>query len=204
MSATSSTPFSAGSAPATSSGRCLSAGRPPLQPLENPFQRPGTHVTVTLPGQRVRRIVLALPVEKGDGRMCSDSLAEIGRPPVHLRDGTAFAAPAFSESPWLVNRARRAADATGAREPLPHRHPERWRLTEREGGQHLRQPQMTRLPLPRGSDAGRTLRAPGRGTRRPMPPQWLDSTPANAPNCPASPDSSPFGSRRTQCPSTPP
>ncbi|MGA5578376.1 hypothetical protein ACPCK9_26575 [Streptomyces koyangensis] len=76
--------------------------------LESPFQRPGTQVTVIWPEQRVRRVVLALPVEKGDGRKYGHSLAEIGRLPAHLRDGTVFAAPTFSESPWLVNHATRA------------------------------------------------------------------------------------------------
>ncbi|MFH9612888.1 hypothetical protein ACH4MM_03810 [Streptomyces pratensis] len=60
------------------------------------------------PEQRVRRVVLALPVEKGDGRKYGHSLAEIERLPAHLRDGTVFAAPTFSDSPWLVNHATRA------------------------------------------------------------------------------------------------
>ncbi|MDD9383108.1 alpha/beta hydrolase-fold protein [Streptomyces sp. ZAF1911] len=76
--------------------------------LESPFQQPGTQVTVILPEQRVRRIVLALPVEKGDGKKYGRSLDEIGRLPADLRDATAFAAPTFSESPWLVNHATRA------------------------------------------------------------------------------------------------
>lgn len=76
--------------------------------LESPFQRSGTQVTVIWPEQRVRRVVLALPVEKGDGRKYGHSLAEIGRLPAHLREGTVFAAPTFSESPWLVNHAFRA------------------------------------------------------------------------------------------------
>ncbi|MFD7137226.1 hypothetical protein [Streptomyces sp. NPDC059894] len=76
--------------------------------LDSPFQRPGTQVTVIWPEQRVRRVVLALPVEKSDGRKYGHSLAEIGRLPAHLRDGTVFAAPTFSESPWLVNHATRA------------------------------------------------------------------------------------------------
>ena len=75
--------------------------------LESPFQGPGTQVTLILPDQRVRRVVLALPVEKGDGNKYGHSLAEIGRLPAHLRDGTAFAAPTFSQSPWLVNHATR-------------------------------------------------------------------------------------------------
>lgn len=76
--------------------------------LESPFQQPGTQVTVILPEQRVRRIVLALPVEKSDGNKYGYSLDEIGRLPADLRDATAFAAPTFSESPWLVNHATRA------------------------------------------------------------------------------------------------
>ncbi|GHH26022.1 hypothetical protein [Streptomyces rubradiris] len=76
--------------------------------LESPFQRPGTQITVLWPEQRVRRIVLALPVEKGNGRKYGHSLAEIGRLPAHLREGTVFAAPTFSQSPWLVNHATRA------------------------------------------------------------------------------------------------
>ncbi|MFF5491525.1 hypothetical protein [Streptomyces virginiae] len=77
-------------------------------PLESPFQGPGTQVTVVLPEQRVRRVVLALPVETGEGHKYGHSLAVIGRLPAHLRDGTAFAAPTFSDSPWLVNHATRA------------------------------------------------------------------------------------------------
>jgi Putative esterase len=77
-------------------------------PLESPFQRPGTQVTVILPEQQVRRVVFALPVEKDDGRKYGQSLAEIGRLPAHMREGTVFAAPTFSESPWLVNHAIRA------------------------------------------------------------------------------------------------
>ncbi|WP_162889962.1 hypothetical protein [Streptomyces olivoreticuli] len=77
-------------------------------PLESPFQRPGTQVTVIWPEQPVRRIVLALPVEKDDGRKYGHSLDEIARLPADLREGTAFAAPTFSESPWLVNHATRA------------------------------------------------------------------------------------------------
>ncbi|WP_406149328.1 hypothetical protein [Streptomyces anulatus] len=76
-------------------------------PLESSFQRPGTHVALILPEQRVRRVVLALPVEKGAGRKYGHSLVEIGRLPAHLRDGTVFAAPTFSESPWVVNHAFR-------------------------------------------------------------------------------------------------
>ncbi|MFF8732322.1 alpha/beta hydrolase-fold protein [Streptomyces sp. NPDC015171] len=76
--------------------------------LDSPFQQPGTQVTVIWPEQRVRRVVLALPVENGDGRKYGHSLAEIGRLPAHLREGTVFAAPTFSESPWLVNHATRA------------------------------------------------------------------------------------------------
>ncbi|MEU9371659.1 hypothetical protein AB0D71_44990 [Streptomyces avermitilis] len=74
----------------------------------SPFQRPGTQVTVILPEQRVRRIVLALPVEKDDGQKYGHSLAEIGRLPEDLREGTVFVAPTFSASPWLVNHANRA------------------------------------------------------------------------------------------------
>ncbi|MEV4502591.1 hypothetical protein [Streptomyces klenkii] len=59
------------------------------------------------PKQPVRRIVLALPVETGDGRKYGHSLDEIARLPADLRDGAAFAAPTFSESPWLVNHATR-------------------------------------------------------------------------------------------------
>ncbi|MFI0711271.1 hypothetical protein ACH4SK_11550 [Streptomyces inhibens] len=77
-------------------------------PLESPFQRPGTHVTMILPEQPVQRIVLALPVEKADGQKYGHSLDGIARLPAHLREGTAFAAPTFSESPWLVNHATRA------------------------------------------------------------------------------------------------
>ncbi|MFE4832228.1 hypothetical protein [Streptomyces sp. NPDC056672] len=77
-------------------------------PLESPFQKSGTQVTLIWPEQRVRRIVLALPVERGDGRKYGHSLAEIGRLPAHLREGTVFAAPTFSQSPWLVNHATRA------------------------------------------------------------------------------------------------
>ncbi|GAA2561536.1 hypothetical protein ACPCK9_31980 [Streptomyces koyangensis] len=76
--------------------------------LESPFQGPGTQATLIWPEQRVRRVVLALPVEKGDGRKYGHSLTEIGRLPAHLRVGTLFAAPTFSESPWLVNHATRA------------------------------------------------------------------------------------------------
>jgi dienelactone hydrolase len=76
--------------------------------LDSPFQQPGTQVTVLLPEQPVRRIVLALPVEKGDGTKYGRSLAEIARLPAQLRDATAFAAPTFSESPWLVNHVTRA------------------------------------------------------------------------------------------------
>jgi len=76
--------------------------------LESPFQKPGTQVTVIWPEQPVRRVVLALPVEKGDGRKYGHSLTEISRLPADLRDGTVFAAPTFSESPWLVNHATRA------------------------------------------------------------------------------------------------
>ncbi|WP_217222387.1 DUF2332 family protein [Streptomyces anulatus] len=47
-------------------------------PLESPFERPGTHITLILPEQRVRRVVLTLPVEKGDGRKYGHGLAEIG------------------------------------------------------------------------------------------------------------------------------
>ncbi|MFD3909970.1 alpha/beta hydrolase-fold protein [Streptomyces sp. NPDC058603] len=61
-----------------------------------------------LPKQSVRRIVLVLPVEKGDGHKYGHSLAEIGRLPTELRDATAFAAPTFSASPWLVNHAAQA------------------------------------------------------------------------------------------------
>ncbi|MEV7681510.1 hypothetical protein AB0O64_23595 [Streptomyces sp. NPDC088341] len=87
------------------------AGTPPAGttvPLESPFQGPGTRVTVVLPEQRVRRVVIALPVEKGDGSKYGDSLAELGRLPAHLREGTVFATPTFSQSPWLVNHATRA------------------------------------------------------------------------------------------------
>ncbi|MET8981028.1 alpha/beta hydrolase-fold protein [Streptomyces sp. NPDC004539] len=63
---------------------------------------------MTWPEQHVRRVVLALPVEKGDERKYGHSLTEIGRLPADLRDGTVFAAPTFSESPWLVNHATRA------------------------------------------------------------------------------------------------
>ncbi|MFE2943340.1 alpha/beta hydrolase-fold protein [Streptomyces sp. NPDC059255] len=76
-------------------------------PLESPFQEPGTQVTVILPEQPARRIVLALPVEKGDGHKYGHALAEIGRLPAALRAGTVFAAPTFSASPWLVNHATR-------------------------------------------------------------------------------------------------
>ncbi|MFG3136444.1 alpha/beta hydrolase-fold protein [Streptomyces sp. NPDC050149] len=76
--------------------------------LESPYQRPGTQVTLALPEQPVRRIVVALPVEKGDGSKYGRSLDEIGQLPPDLRDGTAFVAPTFSESPWLVNHATRA------------------------------------------------------------------------------------------------
>ncbi|MBT2439937.1 hypothetical protein J7E93_07340 [Streptomyces sp. ISL-36] len=65
-------------------------------------------MTVVLPEQRVGRVVLALPVETGEGHKYGHSLAEIGRLPAHLRDGTVFAAPTFSDSPWLVNHATRA------------------------------------------------------------------------------------------------
>ncbi|MFJ5850594.1 alpha/beta hydrolase-fold protein [Streptomyces sp. NPDC092903] len=51
---------------------------------------------------------MALPVEKGDGRKYGHSLDEIDQLPPYLRHGTAFAAPTFSESPWLVNHATRA------------------------------------------------------------------------------------------------
>lgn len=77
-------------------------------PLKSAFQPSDTHVTVTLPHQPVRRIVLALPVESGDGSKYGHSLDEIARLPAELRDATAFAAPTFSESPWLVNHATRA------------------------------------------------------------------------------------------------
>ncbi|WP_449475232.1 hypothetical protein [Streptomyces abikoensis] len=60
------------------------------------------------PEQPVRRIVLALPVETGDGRKYGRSLEEIARLPADLRDGILFAAPTLSESPWLVNHASRA------------------------------------------------------------------------------------------------
>ncbi|MFF0430288.1 hypothetical protein ACFYUJ_38750 [Streptomyces sp. NPDC004520] len=76
--------------------------------LDSPFQGPGTQVTVIWPEQPVRRIVLALPVEKGDGHKYGHSLHEIGRLPAYLREGTVFAAPTFSQSPWLVNHAFRA------------------------------------------------------------------------------------------------
>ncbi|MFE9481298.1 hypothetical protein ACFYNM_22160 [Streptomyces spororaveus] len=76
--------------------------------LESPYQQLGTHVTVVLPEQRVRRVVLALPVEKGDGSKYGNSLDEIARLPANLRHGTAFAAPTFTESPWVVNHAVRA------------------------------------------------------------------------------------------------
>lgn len=76
-------------------------------PLESPFQRPGTQVTVVLPKQPVRRVVLALPVEQGDGHKYGHSLTEIGRLPADLLDGTVFAAPTFSASPWLVNHQTR-------------------------------------------------------------------------------------------------
>ncbi|MFI5800715.1 hypothetical protein [Streptomyces sp. NPDC051677] len=76
--------------------------------LDSPFQQPGTQVTVLLPDQPVRRIVLALPVEKGDGRKYGHSLTEIARLPAQLRDATAFVAPTFRESPWLVNHATQA------------------------------------------------------------------------------------------------
>ncbi|MFB7328984.1 hypothetical protein [Streptomyces sp. NPDC056190] len=56
----------------------------------------------------MRRIVLALPVEKDEGRKYGHSLDEVRRLPASLRNGTLFAAPAFSESPWLVNHAWRA------------------------------------------------------------------------------------------------
>ncbi|MFI2030522.1 hypothetical protein [Streptomyces buecherae] len=56
----------------------------------------------------MRRIVFALPVERGEGRKYGYSLEQIGRLPGHLREGTAFAAPTFSDSPWLVNHASRA------------------------------------------------------------------------------------------------
>lgn len=76
--------------------------------LDSPFQMPGTAVTVILPEQPVRRVVLVLPVEKGDGSKYGHSLTEIERLPAGLREGTAFAAPTFSQSPWLVNHATQA------------------------------------------------------------------------------------------------
>ncbi|WP_406088283.1 hypothetical protein [Streptomyces virginiae] len=63
---------------------------------------------MVLPEQRVRRVVLALPVEKGDGSKYGRGLDEIARLPANLRHGTAFAAPTFTESPWVVNHAVRA------------------------------------------------------------------------------------------------
>ncbi|MFJ3519852.1 hypothetical protein [Streptomyces sp. NPDC090131] len=76
--------------------------------LESPFQQPGTEVTMLWPDQRVRRLVLVLPVEKGDGTKYGRGLDEIRLLPADLRDGTLFAAPTFSASPWLVNHASRA------------------------------------------------------------------------------------------------
>ncbi|WP_073950124.1 hypothetical protein [Streptomyces kebangsaanensis] len=76
--------------------------------LNSEFQKAGTRVTLLLPKQRVRRVVLALPVEKNEGRKYGHSLDEVRRLPAPLRHGTLFAAPTFSESPWLVNHASRA------------------------------------------------------------------------------------------------
>ncbi|MEV6680635.1 hypothetical protein AB0N09_27795 [Streptomyces erythrochromogenes] len=76
--------------------------------LESPYEQLGTHVTVVFPEQRVRRVVITLPVEKGDGSKYGCGLDEIARLPAHLRNGTVFAAPTFTESPWVVNHALRA------------------------------------------------------------------------------------------------
>lgn len=77
-------------------------------PLESPFQEPGTAVTLLRPRGPVRRIVIALPVEKHNGTKYGSALEEISRLPTTLRDGTLFAAPTFSASPWLVNHSSRA------------------------------------------------------------------------------------------------
>ncbi|MEV0415866.1 hypothetical protein AB0I68_35160 [Streptomyces sp. NPDC050448] len=52
--------------------------------------------------------MLVLPVEKHDGTKYGSGLEEIRRLPATLREGTLFAAPTFSASPWLVNHSSRA------------------------------------------------------------------------------------------------
>ncbi|MFD4955898.1 hypothetical protein [Streptomyces sp. NPDC058451] len=76
--------------------------------LNSEFQMGRTRVTLLLPKQPVRRVVLALPVERDDGTKYGHSLSELRRLPAPLRHGTLFAAPTFNESPWLVNHASRA------------------------------------------------------------------------------------------------
>ncbi|MGW6208936.1 alpha/beta hydrolase-fold protein [Streptomyces sp. NPDC055089] len=101
--------------PSPSSAPEPSVGQQPRPPvrgtatisLDSPFQEPGTTLTLLTPGQHIRRIVIALPVEKGDGTKYGSSLHEIGGLNADLRQETLFAVPTFSQSPWLVNHAER-------------------------------------------------------------------------------------------------